>query len=194
VQEKLNSLLVAGPETYSKLYRIKEVPKIPSAKAMKLLGDKLALIEQTGALTVPLEWLNNNYKRYFSRYVTRSDASKLRELTPTHRYAALISYLQEAYQDTKDHIFDMYQKAVNAVREQAKRAVDDYNRSKRSITRSCLTSHRNLCRELLVVSEGVVDIKRVVPRFVRKVLISASIGLSSLNFRPLNCRAGHVAQ
>src|SRR4051794_17218851 len=34
-----------------------------------------------------------------------------------------------------------------------------------------------------LLHDMIVLIKRVVPRFVRKVLISASIGLSSLNFR-----------
>jgi hypothetical protein len=80
LQQKLDNLLVVGTETYLKLYQIKEVPQKPSAKAMKLLAFKLAMIEDTGALAVNLDWLNNNYKRYFSRYVTRCDANRLREL------------------------------------------------------------------------------------------------------------------
>lgn len=72
LRQKLDDLLIVGTETYSKLYQIKEVPKTPSAKAMKLLAGKLTLIEQTGVLAVQLDWLNNNYKRYFSKYVTRA--------------------------------------------------------------------------------------------------------------------------
>jgi hypothetical protein len=97
VRQALDGLLVVGEQTYSKLYQIKEVPKTPSEKAMKLLSRKLDLIEQTGVLTIPLEWLNNNYKRYFRRYVTRCDANGLRELDPLHRYTSLVCFLQEAY-------------------------------------------------------------------------------------------------
>jgi hypothetical protein len=35
-------------------------------------------------------------------------------IAPLHRYASLICFLQEAYQDTKDHIFDMYRKRCSA--------------------------------------------------------------------------------
>lgn len=108
VQQELDNLLIVGTETYSKIYQIKEVPQKPLAKAMKLLSTKLSIIEQTGVLTTKLAWLNNNYKRYLSKYVHRCDATRLRELEPLHRYASLTCFLQEAYQDTKDHIFDMY--------------------------------------------------------------------------------------
>ena len=62
LKQNLDNLLVVTPETYSKLYQIKDVPKKPSTKAMKLLSEKLVLIEQTGVLSLKLEWLNNNYK------------------------------------------------------------------------------------------------------------------------------------
>lgn len=120
--QALDDLLTVG-ETHSRLYQIKEVPRKPSEKAMRFLASKLDLIDQTGALAIPLGWLNNNYKRSFRRYVTRCDAARLRELAPLHRYTSLVCFLQEAYQDTKDHIFDMYQKAVNRVRDQAERTV-----------------------------------------------------------------------
>ena len=67
MQSELDHLLIVGTDTYSKLYQIKEVPKNPSAKAMKLLANKLTIIEQTGVLFLKLEWLNNNYKRYLSK-------------------------------------------------------------------------------------------------------------------------------
>src|SRR2546425_594196 len=47
LRQKLDDLLIVGTETYSKLYQIKKVPQKPSAKAMKLLSDKLTLIEKT---------------------------------------------------------------------------------------------------------------------------------------------------
>jgi hypothetical protein len=82
-----------------------------------------------------------------------------------HRYAALTCFLQEAYQDTNDHIFDMYRKAVNRVSEQAERTVDEYNKSKRGITRSCLTSHKKLCSELLAVGDGTTDVQALLKKY-----------------------------
>src|SRR5205814_10264857 len=86
VREALDSLLIVGTEIYSKLYQIKEVPQKPSEKGMKLLSHKLTLIEQTGVLSLRRDCLNNNYKRYFSRYVTCCDSKRLRELEMLHRY------------------------------------------------------------------------------------------------------------
>jgi hypothetical protein len=159
LKQRLDNLLIVGTETYSKLYQIKEVPKKPSVKAMQLLSDKLIMIEQTGVLSLELEWLNNNYKRYLSKYVTRCDASKLRELTSRHRYAVLICFLQEAYQDTKDHIFDMYRKAVNRVSEQAERTVDELAYGCRRSTLMqpglCLTQLPREIRSQRIVSKAL---------------------------------------
>src|ERR1019366_9963691 len=110
LKQSLDDLLVVDSQVYSKLYQIKDVPRISSVTAMKLLADKLSLIEQTGVLQIDLGWLNNNYKRYLSSYVLRCDAYKSRELAPANRYTSLTCFLQEAYQNTTDHIFDMYHK------------------------------------------------------------------------------------
>lgn len=59
--QELDALLTVENESYSKLYQIKDVPKTPSAAAIKLLPDKLAMIEKTGILAIKLDWLNNNY-------------------------------------------------------------------------------------------------------------------------------------
>ena len=107
LKQSLDDLLVVDGQVYSKLHQIKDVPRKSSVAAMKLLADKLSLIEQTGALKIDLGWLNNNYKRYLSSYVLRCDAYKLRELAPANRYTSLTCFLQEAYQNTTDHIFDI---------------------------------------------------------------------------------------
>jgi len=162
----LDDLLIVGTESYSKLYQIKEVPQKPSAAAMKVLANKLVLIEQTVVLTIKLDWLNNNYKRYFCQYVIHADANKLGELTPLHRYASLVCFLQEAYRDTIDHIFDMYQKAIGTMYNQADKTVDIYNKSKRANTRSCLTNHKKLCGELLAIAEGTAaDIEALFKKY-----------------------------
>jgi len=132
---------------------------------MKLLSEKLSMIEQTGALTINLDWLNNNYKRHLSSYAINSDANKLRELTPMHRYASLICFLQDAYQDVIDYIFDMYGKALTNVHSQAETTVNNYNKAKRNVIRSCLTHHKKLCCELLAVADGSSDLATVLTKF-----------------------------
>src|SRR5579875_2022522 len=166
VQRALDALLVVeNIATYSKLYQIKDVPKKPSAAAMTLLSDKLALIEQTGGLAINLDWLNNNYKRYFNRYVSQCDANKLREVTPKYRYAALVCFLQETYRDTIDYLFDMYTKALNSMYTQADTAIATHDKSKRQLLRSCLTAHKKLCRELLAIGEGDATIAELFEKF-----------------------------
>jgi len=197
LQQELDNLLIVGTETYSKLYQIKEVPKKPSAKAMNLLANKLALIEQTGVLTIQLTWLNNNYKRHLSNYVARSDAKRLRELTPLHRYTSLICFLQDVYQDTIDHIFDMYEKALTSVYSQAETSIDTYNKSKRTITRSCLNSYRRLCRELLAVTEGDSDLATILTKFtptqLEEQIVEVDILLVGKYSNTLNIVAGRFS-
>jgi Domain of unknown function (DUF4158) len=82
LKERLDLLLQTGEQTVSAFHRIKDAPQKPSEAGMKLLSAKLDLIKQTGALTINLGWLNNNYKRYLSNYAIACDAHKLRELTP----------------------------------------------------------------------------------------------------------------
>jgi len=165
IQQTLDGLLIVENNSYSKLYQIKDVPKKPSAAAIALLSDKLAMIEQTGVLTIKLDWLNNNYKRHFNRYVTQCDANKLREVTPLHRYAVLVCFLQEAYRDTTDHMFDMYAKALNSMYTQADTAIATHDKSKRQLIRACLTVHKKFCNELLTIEEGEATITEFFEKF-----------------------------
>lgn len=104
LKERLDSLLQPCQQTISPFQQVKNVPKKPSESGMRPLSEKLSLIEQTDALTIDLNWLNNNYKRHLSSYAINSDAQRLRRLTSMHRYASLICFLQDAYQDVIDYI------------------------------------------------------------------------------------------
>jgi hypothetical protein len=165
LKEQLDSLLQTGEKTISPFHQIKNVPKKPSESGMRLLSEKLSMIEQTGALTIDLTWLNNNYKRHLSNYANNSDAQRLRRLTPMHRYASLTCFLQDAYQDVIDYIFDMYAKALTSVYSQAETRVNNYNKAKRNIIRSCLIHHKRLCRELLAIGDGSSDLATVLAKF-----------------------------
>lgn len=57
LKQSLDDLLVVDSQVYSKLYQIKDVPRKSSVAAMKLLADKLSLIEQTGVLKIDLGWM-----------------------------------------------------------------------------------------------------------------------------------------
>jgi hypothetical protein len=165
LKERLDYLLQTGEQTVSPFHQIKEAPKNPSGNGMKLLSAKLSMIEQTGALAINLNWLNNNYKRYLSNYAINSDAYKLRELTHMHRYASLVCFLHDAYQNVMDHIFDMYTKTLTSVHSKAETTVNNYNKAKRNVIRSCLTHHKKLCHELLAVDAGTSDIETVLKKF-----------------------------
>jgi TnpA family transposase len=165
LKERLDALLQTGDQTVSAFHQIKDAPQKPSEAGMKLLSAKLDIIEQIGALTINLDWLNNNYKRHLSSYAINCDAYKLRELTPMHRYASLTCFLQGAYQDNIDYIFDMYAKALTNVHSQADTTVNNYNKAKRNIIRSCLTHHKKLCHELLAVADGSSDVATVLKKF-----------------------------
>jgi hypothetical protein len=165
LKECLDSLLQPGQQTISSFHQIKIVPQKPSESGMRLLSEKLSTIEQTGALSIDLNWLNNNYKRHLSSYAINSDAQRLRRLMPMHRYASLICFLQDAYQDIIDYIFDMYSKALTSVHSQAETRVNNYNKEKRGVIRSCLTHHKKLCRELLAVADGNSDLTTMLTKF-----------------------------
>jgi Domain of unknown function (DUF4158) len=179
LKQVLDDLLVVNAQ-YSKLYQIKEAPRTPSAASMKLLANKLTLIERTGALRIDLSWLNNNYKRYLSSYANRCDANKLKELTASHRYAVLVCFLQEAYQNTTDYIFDMYQKALNSIYTKADNAIADYNRSKHSVTRSCLSNHKKLCKELLALADGKTELEVLLQKYPSATLQARIVELDTL--------------
>ncbi len=164
-KERLDLLLQTDEKAISPFHQIKNTPQKPSVTGMKLLSEKLSIIEGTGALAIKLDWLNNNYKRHLSSYAINSDAFKLRELTPMHRYASLICFLQDAYQDVIDYIFDMYSKALTSVHSRAETHVNNYNKAKRNVIRSCLTHHKKLCHELLAVADGNSDLTTVLTKF-----------------------------
>lgn len=169
-KERLDSLLQTDEKTISPFHQIKTTPQKPSVAGMRLLSEKLSMIEQTGALTINLNWMNNNYKRHLSNYAINSDAYKLRELTPMHRYASLICFLQDAYQDVIDHIFDMYSKALTSVHSQAETRVNNYNKEKRGVIRSCLIHHKKLCSELLAIADGSLNRRKttVLPKLGKR--------------------------
>ena len=125
VDKKLDALLEVGDDTTSPLQQLKDPPGKASAPAMKRLTDKRAYIETTGILEVDLSWLNNNYQRSLAFYVRGCNAYWLKQIEPNHRYAALVCFLWQTYQDTIDYIIEMHAKLMGKVEKQAYLYPDD---------------------------------------------------------------------
>ena len=124
VDKKLDALLEVGDDTTSPLQQLKDPPGKASAPAMKRLTDKRAYIETTGILEVDLSWLNN-YQRSLAFYVRGCNAYWLKQIEPNHRYAALVCFLWQTYQDTIDYIIEMHAKLMGKVEKQAYLYPDD---------------------------------------------------------------------
>ncbi len=169
---ELDKLLMVDDGLRSQISFLKETPKNPSENSMRMLAGKLRMIEATGAMRVDLGWINNNYKRYLSNYARKSDAHKLKELSPTRRYIALICFLRDTYQDTIDYLFDTYFKALTKVHNNADKEVEVYYKSKRKLTRFCLTNHKSLCQQLIDIHVGHSNFESLFTRFSESELLT----------------------
>ena len=142
VSQVLDKLLeVAASETVSGLRWIKKNPAKPSAAAMRLLAEKLEVIEATGVLGIDLEWLNSNYQRALFHYVRKYSAHRLRELARPRRRAALVCFLRQSYRDAVDQAVDMFDKLLTRTVAHAERELDQHLREQSAgpfAPRSCL--------------------------------------------------------
>jgi hypothetical protein len=66
---------------------------------------------------------------------------------------------------TERLLFDMYAKALTNVHSQADTTVNNYNKAKRNVIRTCLTHYKKLCRELLAIADGSSDIAAILKKF-----------------------------
>jgi len=137
VRQELDKLLEVKEKTFSIIQQLKSVPYKPSPNGLNQLIDKLEQVQSTNVLQIDLTWLNNNYQRTLANYVQKCSADRLRELSASHRYAAIVCFLQQTYGDTIDQIVDMYDKLINKVYNWAQEYVDESLRLQRqSIQRS----------------------------------------------------------
>ena len=175
VTGQLDALLEVNEETRkSDLQTIKEMPGSPSPAAIKRLIAKLKCIESTGVLEIDLAWLNNNYQRSLAKYARRSSAHRLRqEIDPSHRYAALVSFLWQTYQDTIDQLVDMQDKLVTRIFSQAHSQFDETLRQRRQSLRQSVSVLHILTG--IMLDEGVADseIRQTVFRRISKEEMSS---------------------
>ena len=155
-KEGLDQLLQTQNSSYSTLHRLKQTPHRASASALLRLTRKLDQIAETGALALDLSWLNNNFQRSLARYARRCTATRLRELKSERRYAVLVCFLRQCYQDTVDDLITMYDKLINLLYNRAQRDLDEHTRTHRKQVRASLSTFCDLAD--LILDETIEDL------------------------------------
>ena len=154
-KDGLDALLQTQGGPYSTLHQLKQTPHRASPSALLRLTQKLDQITQTGVLSLDLSWLNNNFQRSLARYARRCTATRLRELKSGRRYAVLVCYLRQRYQDTVDDLVTMYDKLINLVYNRAQKALDAHARTHRKQVRTSLSTFCDLAD--LILDETIKD-------------------------------------
>lgn len=135
---KLEQLLTIDNKRLSKLQFLKDPPAAPSVKSLLTLVRKLEIIEETQILELDLTWVNNNYQRNLTKYVMRSSAHRLKELSSEHRYTALVCFLWQISKDTVDHMVEMHFKIMTTVYSTAENKITASMQEKRKSIKKSL--------------------------------------------------------
>ena len=157
-KQPLDQLLVTENNAYSILHSLKQPPGLPSPSAFNKLAVRIEIIENTGALAVDLSWLNNNFQRSLARFARQCTIFRLRQLKPERRYAVLVCFLNQLYQDTFDSVVEMYDKLVNKVYNRADNEIDDFMKKRRRQVRLSLVRYKVILDVLLDKEINEVDI------------------------------------
>lgn len=172
---ELDAMLVAKEHYLTPFQQLKQPPRQASPTAMLKLVDKLARIQQTGVLSVDLSWLNNNYQRSLTRYARRCSAARLRNLQANHRYAVMVCFLWQTYQDTIDHILDSHDKIITGVYKRAQTEMDEEAKRRRRMIRTSLITFRSLGKLVLDETISDFDLRRAFFRHVDKETLANQV-------------------
>ncbi|HEY4964207.1 MAG TPA: hypothetical protein VIH90_05920, partial [Candidatus Saccharimonadales bacterium] len=149
IRQPLDQLLVTENSACSILHILKQPPGNPSPAAFNKLTAKLEVIQGTGILSVDMAWLNNNFQRSLARYARQCSIFRLRQLKEDRRYAVLICFLYQLYQDTFDALVEMYDKLVNKVYNRADNEINDFLKKRRRQVRLSLIRYKAILDVLL---------------------------------------------
>jgi hypothetical protein len=145
----LDMMLKVDSGEVSEIQNLKAPPGIPSAGAIINLINRLETIQGTDILTLDLAWLHNNYQRTLASYVRGCSAYRLRQLESHHRYAAIVCFLRQTYQDTTDQIVHMYDRLINRIHNRAQNDVDDHMKQQRHLIQDSLSMFQQLSQVIL---------------------------------------------
>ena len=130
----------AGESPTSVLHDLKASPGLSSPRSFLTLVDKLEHIRATEALGGDLGWLNNNLRRSLARRARRTDAHRLRELAPPHRYAVLLCFLRDTYVESVDQAVEMHGKIITQTFRRARNELDERIVARRRLIRPSFES------------------------------------------------------
>src|SRR5262249_57351140 len=108
-------LHVDGDDRQSPLQGLKTAPGMPTPQALQYLTAKLDLIQEMGVLALDLTWLNPNLQKVLARQAWQASVARLRGLLVPQRYTLVVCFLRQTYQETIDHLVEMYQKLVTGI-------------------------------------------------------------------------------
>lgn len=159
---KLDKLLSANDNRFSKLQQLKRSPATPSAQALLALTRKLEIIQETKVLEADITWLNNNYQRSLAKYVHRCSVHRLRELQSPHRHSALVCFLWQTSRDTIDYVVDMYFKLITKLYRKAEHQIDAEMQKKRKSIKLSLIMLKTIGEALLDKEIPDLDLRKTV--------------------------------
>ena len=148
-KKSIDSLLTVSEGRISEFQRLKENPKRATPKGMLRLTSALEAIQVIDVLAVDTSWLNNNYQRTLTHYARRCSANRLRDLNAQHRYAVMVCFLWQTYQDTVDYMIDMHGKLLAKVNKSANKELEKETRKQRKLIRNSLKSYQELGQVML---------------------------------------------
>ena len=155
----LDALLETGEAIYSPLHHLKQPPGNPSPASFLKLTQTLEKIQETGVLEIDMSWINNNFQRTLARYARQCSLSRLKRLKKERRYAALVCFLVQLYQDTFDAAVQMHDKLMNKIYNKADKEIDEFMKTRRRHIRSSLSHYGKILSVLFDEEIGKEDIQ-----------------------------------
>lgn len=154
----LDQLLVTEGKFYSDFQRIKQSPSGASVNGILTLLNKIELIRNTGVLDLNIEFVSEPIRLHLARTCQSSDANRMRSMTQSKRYAALICFLHQKSQEALDQMIQSFDKVMVRLNNQAKKEVEAFNKSKSRQIKSSLKSFSTIGAVVLdeTISESEV--------------------------------------
>ena len=84
-----------------------------------------------------------------ARRARRTDAHRLRELAPPHRYAVLLCFLRDTYAESVDQAVEMHGKIITQTFRRARNELDERIVARRRLIREALNSFQRIARVVL---------------------------------------------
>ncbi|NRA87925.1 MAG: Tn3 family transposase [Rhizobiales bacterium] len=174
-RHRLDGLLDSNSAIYSPLYYLKKPPGNPSPASFIKLTETLDLIKKTEILSLDMDWLNNNFQRSLARYARKCSVYRLKRLKQERRYAVLICFLCQLYQDTFDAAVQMHDKLMNKMFNKADKEIDHYMKGRQKHIRSSLSHYKDILGVLL--DEGIAqeDIRSTVFKTIKSDTLQAEL-------------------